>query len=90
MLTKGETFNQRKRQLLDMIKSCRQMIRVVNGTIKKYPTLKAEGLALIEDENAIIKSTMQELIALQRWQKERVQREKTKRLPGQATSGTGR
>lgn len=67
MLLIGETFKQRKADLLDNIKVCRQLIRVVNDKIKEFPSLEKQGLELIDEENAIIKMFFSELVELERW-----------------------
>jgi hypothetical protein len=68
MLIVGETFADRKADLLDYIKVCRQLITVINTMIKKHPDwdndLAYEVMALEQQE---IKRTMEEIIQLQRW-----------------------
>lgn len=74
MLIKGESYNQRKRQLLEGIKISRQMIKAMSG-IKYHKDL---GYLVSDTEQNNIKLTMQELIELRKWQNERQQMVKIK------------
>lgn len=73
MLVRGETFNQRKKSLLEMVAVNRQLIRVYNQHIKDHPDEdNSVYFERIAEERAIIKDTMNEIVQLKRWQKKRV------------------
>lgn len=67
MLTIGETYNERKATILENIKVCRDLIRATNETIRKYPSVRDDGLEVIQNENNTIKDYLQELVELERW-----------------------
>ena len=67
MLIKGETYNQRKRQILETIKVSRKMIKTVNKLQRSDLAYK-----VIQEEQKLIKQAMQELVELKRWQDKRV------------------
>lgn len=67
MLILFETYNQRKEFLLDYIKTCRELVRLVNDLIKKYHTLYSEGIFFINNQHSEIKQTMTELVELKKW-----------------------
>lgn len=73
MLIKGETYNQRKRQILDYMKTSRKMISVVNKS--KHRDLAHQ---IIKEEQKLIKEAMQELVELKRWQDKRVNEAQTR------------
>ena len=72
MLIKGETFNNRKADLLSTISVSRALIRTINDKIKSNKNGDTDlHYEVIDLEQAIIKNSMNELIALKKWQAKR-------------------
>lgn len=69
MLVKGETFNQRKAQILEDIKLSRQLITACN---KCYPANKELANIVINLQQQLIKNAINELVELRKWQNKRV------------------
>lgn len=68
MLVVGETFADRKADLLDYIKVCRALITTINTTIKRHPDWDNElAYEVMASNQQEIKNTMAELVELQKW-----------------------
>ena len=68
MLVAGETFADRKADLLEYIKVCRTLIATINNIIKRHPDWDNDlAYEVMKAEQDQIKDTMAELIELQKW-----------------------
>lgn len=80
ILLPGESYDERKYVLMNSLKQSRQYIRVMQWNADKLPEVKQEIYDIIKHEQAQMRATFDELVALKRHIQERIKDAETNGL----------